>query len=129
MSDNDIEQINLDMLSNNYVQSDLEDEEEQSEHELSQDGFSDTESVNINEDDNYRVFSTLLEDEKGTNISDNIRKLNHNNKSELSKINKNLEMINISICSLHNLLQNYMKMQLTILKKNNKITKKNKKII
>ena len=98
---------NLDSyLTNEYIQSDME------ESDKSVDGYSETESVDLREDKTYQVFSTLLEDNNGNNISSNINNLNVIHKNEFQKINQNLEHLNKSISAVYGLLREYFKHQL-----------------
>ena len=121
MSDLENDTPNLDSyLNNDYLQSDME------ESDQSVDGYSETESVDLREDKTYQVFSTLLEDDEGKNISTNINKLNVIHKTELHKINENLEHLNKSIGAVYGLLREYLKHQLnnTSRKKESSIKKK-----
>ena len=105
MSDHELED-NLDSLLNNeYVQSDLEDTDN------SVDGYSETESVDLRENGTYQVFSNLLEDDEGKNITNNIKSLNTTHKKELHQINKNLENLNKTIGAMCMLFKSYLKAQ------------------
>jgi hypothetical protein len=113
LSENEDMETNLDsFLNNEYVQSDLEESDlEQENHSI--DGYSETESVDLRENDTYQVFSSLMEDEEGNNISKNIKTLNTTYKNELKNVNNNLDNINKTLGALYGLLKNYMKIQLS----------------
>ena len=112
LSDTEDTGTNLDsFLNHEYVQSDLEESDVGEEHSV--DGYSETESVDLRENDTYQVFSTLMEDEEGNNISKNIKTLNKTYKNELKIINTNLNNINKSLGALFGLFKNYMKIQLS----------------
>jgi hypothetical protein len=104
-------------LKNNYSDSDLEKSEE------SIDGYSEAESVDLRENSSYQVFSTLLEDDKGKNVSSNIETLGIVHKKELQKINANLEQLNKTFGAVYGLIRDYMKCQLGIARKSKSSSK------
>tara|TARA_B110000037_G_C16960675_1_gene440818 strand:- start:256 stop:678 length:423 start_codon:yes stop_codon:yes gene_type:complete len=121
MSESEVEDFNKDdlhsYLNNNYVESDTE---------QSVDGYSEAESVDVANKPNYQIFSTLLEDNDGNNVSSNISSLNKTYKTELEKINNNLEQLNKTIGATYGLIREYLKIQLNITSKQNPKSSKKK---